>query len=306
LKKLMLLVAVIAVVGVAVFFWPGQEGKEPAPDRTASTDPAKAVFLADHAGTVHLRSMADALGCSSEAEFANDLDFIVRGSSGASAELGDESAEAVRHRLLSTAPGTFSPRFSVTLLDGGDLQIYRGFLEQGVATPEDVVEARRLIRGLDELLVAKAQSFGNQRFADVSVDASSLKIHKVAVSLRSHIGVPDSPVTGNVRPTIPVFSIQEAKQLKQLADFLREHASVRFAFPEEQFHGLYDDLRRRTIPRISVSTLEALLRRVNEERDEVVKFYKANNTTRADSTLQDYGAYADFFRILAREPMSGK
>jgi hypothetical protein len=299
LKKLLLLAGLIVVVAVAAYFWRGLEGQEPAPDRTASTDAAKAASLAD---TTHLRSMADALGCSSEAEFLNDLDVIVRESSRTSTDLGDQSAEGIRHRLLSTTPGTFSPRFSVSLLDGADLEACRGFLERGVATPEDVVDARRFIRALDDLLVAKAQSFRNQTFADVSVDASSLKIHKVASSLSSRIGVPDSPSTGKSRPTIPVFSIQEARQLKELGDFLRENAAVRFAFPEGQFHGLYDDLAKHTIPRISVGTLDALLRAVDAERDELIQFYQRNDSNRVEPTKIDYRVYADLFRLLARQP----
>jgi hypothetical protein len=307
MKKTLLVIGLIAVAAIGIFIW-GKDGADDSrgTNRTASTDATKAASSADPAGIVHLRSMADALGCSSEAEFANDLDFIARGSAGSSTDLGDESPEAVRHRLLATTPGMFSPAFSVSLLKGGDLESCHKLLEKGVATPEDVIEARRLVRQLDELLGAKAQSFASQHFADVSVDASALKIQKFASSLKANLGAPDTAMTGSSRPTIPVFSAQEARQLKQLADFLHGHAAVRFAFPEHQFHSLYDELGRRTIPRISADTLEALLRAVNAERDEVVQFYEKTNKPKVAQAQQDYAHYADLLRILARQPTSEK
>jgi hypothetical protein len=313
-KQFTLIVGLIAILAVVAFFWRHQE-REGAPvvaDSGSAVD-SNSASLAIRAGLAHLRSMADALGCSGEPEFAADFDLIIRESAQNPGELasthnGHHSLdESMRYRLLSTVPSTFSPRLAVTLLDGRpDLGDCRAFLEQGVSTPEDVVDARRFVHRFDEILITTAKSFGTQRYADVTVDASFRKIHKMVSSLYVHSRVQDGALPRKSPATIPVFSIQEAIRLKQLADFFREHRSVRVAFPEERFHSLYDDLQRHTIPRISTNTLDALLRSVDAERDELVHFYKENNSSKVQPTIQDYRIYADLFRILARQPVLEK
>jgi hypothetical protein len=314
MSKSIRFIAVITVAAMAIFAWFWWRPDASDVDVKPLSEVMNTRDRRQKSGIEMLKALAVSLG-SSEEEFRRDVrqflddsedsmtpderqnlkDSVPRDAELRGFEVGRKACDSFAHG--------FNIEAACVAWEGHqELEGVRRDTIESLRTSEDVQQARNSIRLLSNYChgIITMGEFNKTRYGGASENDTIPWFFR---GLRRKVEGGELLPHRDEASRLPIFSVKDGNILRALKYCLVENISV--PFPGKKYDGLRRELGAGCVPRISETSLRAVLNRIRTERDGLIEDLKKHDVF-SGQVKEDYQYFEEFFRILQGRPTGTK